>query len=80
MHAFLFSNVNARARDGAQVMVDDFAGKVHSTSFLKPAAAAGAHFRFYKSLQQAVVSRQAAHSAVYSVDARRLLLVMATSE
>ncbi|KAG5183246.1 core-2/I-branching enzyme-domain-containing protein [Tribonema minus] len=74
-----FGQIERHGPKARKVVVDDFAGMVHPTGFSKPADSMRAlGFQFYKSLQQMVISRDFCRHAVYSADARRLLLVTAS--
>lgn len=77
---FLFFFIH-RVRD---VTVDDFAGTVKEfiSTNGKPGSQerAPAEYKFYKSLQQTMLSRELSEYATRSSEARRLLLYMATSK
>eukprot|EP00903_Cladosiphon_okamuranus_P011413 g10756.t1 len=68
----------------ADVHVDDFMGGVREYRSLsgRPGSQERpkSDYRFYKSLQQTTLSRQLTEYAIYSSEARRLLLYMATSK
>lgn len=63
-----------------QVLYDDFAGRVHHTGARRKQLPPLSGFSYFKSLQQIVLSRAFMEYALWSSDARRMLLLMATSE
>lgn len=72
-----FGQVERHGQRVRGVYVDDFSGKVHrANTRLEPPG----EFSFYKALQQMVLSRDFVTHAVQSINARRLLLFMATAE
>ncbi|CAN0114818.1 unnamed protein product, partial [Phaeothamnion confervicola] len=64
------------------VYVDDFTGTTHDTRFRRPSMSdpSRSPYKFFKSLQQTVLSRNFVRHAVRSAAARRLLVYMATAQ
>lgn len=78
------TSTHTRTHTPRQVNVDDFMGGVREYRSLSGRPGSQERpksgYRFYKSLQQTMLSRQLTEYAIFSSEARRLLLYMATAK